>query len=91
MWARCKWSCHSLPSSVVVLQSGDDLTVSGRALVGGSPQYEADIRVYFDNVLKASGKRISYYTTTLTNVTQSGVVKVEGQPKNSSDIGEKYR
>ena len=75
-------------SSVVVLQSGDDLTVSGRALVGGSPQYEADIRVYFDNVLKASGKGFPYYTTTLTNVTQSGVVKVEGQPKNSSDIGE---
>lgn len=81
----------SQPSSgVVVLQSGDDLTVSGRAVVGGNPQYEADIRVYFDNVLKASGKGYPYYTTTLTNITQSGVVKVEGQPKNSSDIGENF-
>lgn len=81
----------SQPSSgVVVLQSGDALTLSGRAVVGGNPQYEADIRVYFDNVLEASGKGYPYYTTTLTNITQSGLVKVEGQPKNSSDIGESF-
>ncbi len=79
----------SQPSTnVVVLQTGDNLTISGRAVVGGAPQYEADIRIYFDNVLKASGKGFPYYTTTLTNITQSGVIKVEGQPKNSSDIGE---
>ena len=79
----------SLPTSnVVVLQSGDNLTISGCAVVGGNPQYEADIRIYFDDVLKASGKGYPYYTANLTNITKSGVVKVEGQPKNSSDIGE---
>ena len=79
----------SLPTSnVVVLQSGDNLTISGCAVVGGNPQYEADIRIYFDDVLKVSGKGYPYYKANLTNITQSGVVKVEGQPKNSSDIGE---
>ncbi|MGB0260018.1 MAG: alpha-amylase family glycosyl hydrolase [Flavobacteriaceae bacterium] len=74
-------------AEVVVLNSGDDLEVKARSMIAGSPQV-GDVWVYFNNQLIASGQGYPVFTAQISNITQSGIVKVESRPFGETDIGE---
>lgn len=74
-------------AEVVVLNSGDDLEVKARSSIAGSPQV-GDVWVYFNNQLIASGQGYPVFTAQISNITQSGIVKVESRPFGETDIGE---
>ncbi len=75
-------------SNPVVVNSGGSLTISavmrvqGNTVVGG-------FKVFLNNTQIASGNGFPTYSTTLTNLTTGGVIKVVGTPQGSTDSGEK--
>ena len=74
-------------STPVVIESGGSVNISASSSMAGELKV-GDIWVYFNDELKDSGQGYPYYTTTLTNITESGVVKVEGRPFGETEKGE---
>jgi len=74
-------------STPVAIESGGNVTVSASSLMAGELKV-GDIWVYFNDELKDSGQGYPYYTTTLTNITESGEIKVKGRPFGETDKGE---
>ncbi len=75
-------------SNPVVVSSGASLPLSAVMRVQGNTVAGA-FKVYLNNTQIASGNGFPSYSTTLTNLTTSGVIKVVGTPQGQSDTGEK--
>ncbi len=75
-------------SNPVVVSSGGSLPISAVMRVQGNTVVGA-FQVFLNNTQIASGNGFPTYSTTLTNLTTSGVIKVVGTPQGSTDTGEK--
>ena len=76
-------------SSAVVLNSGDDLNVSATISFQGSTTVQGSYEVFFNNVSIATGTcGFPSCNTTISNITESGIVRFVGTPPSSSDTGE---
>jgi hypothetical protein len=76
----------SNPSGDAVLNSGDNLTISATMKKLGSTTVGA-FEVFLNEVSVASGSAFPNYNTTLTNLTTSGTIRVQGTPSGSTESG----
>ena len=67
--------------------SGGSLTISANMTVQGSSEV-GNFEVFLNEVSVATGTGFPNFSTTLTNLTSGGTVKVVGAPFSSSDSGE---
>ncbi len=67
--------------------SGGSLTISANMTVQGSSEV-GNFEVFLNEVSVATGTGFPTFSTTLTNLTSGGTVKVVGTPFSSSDSGE---
>ena len=67
--------------------SGGSLTISANMTVQGSSEV-GNFEVFLNEVSVATGTGFPNFSTTLTNLTSGGTVKVVGTPFSSSDSGE---
>ena len=75
--------------SIVVINSGDDLTVSGTIIYQGSTTVQGNFEVFYNNVSVGTGTcGFPTCSTTITNITESGIVKFVGTPPGSTETGE---
>ena len=72
----------------VIVNSGGSLPLSANMRLQGNLVVGA-FQVFLNNNLIASGNGFPTYTTTLTNLTTSGVIKVVGTPQGQTDTGER--
>jgi 1,4-alpha-glucan branching enzyme len=76
-------------SNVVVLNSGDNLSVSATIAFQGSTTVQGSFEVFYNNVSVATGScGFPSCNTTISNITESGTVRFVGSPPSSSDTGE---
>nr|WP_321221860.1 alpha-amylase family glycosyl hydrolase [uncultured Psychroserpens sp.] len=76
-------------SNIVVLNSGDNLTVSATIAFQGSTVVQGSFEVFYNDVSVATGTcGFPSCNTTISNITESGTVKFVGSPPSSSDTGE---
>lgn len=76
-------------SNVVVLNSGDDLSVSATIAFQGSTVVQGSFEVFYNNVSVATGNcGFPACNTTIPNITESGTVRFVGSPPSSPDTGE---
>ncbi|WP_178983249.1 alpha-amylase family glycosyl hydrolase [Winogradskyella helgolandensis] len=76
-------------SEVVVLNSGDDLSVSATITYQGSTTVMGSFEIFYNNVSVSTGNcGFPACNSTLTNITESGTVKFVGTPPSSTDTGE---
>ena len=76
-------------SNLVVLNSGDDLSISATIGYQGTTTVQGTFEVFFNDTPIASGNcGFPACNTTLSNITENGIVKFVGSPPNSSDTGE---
>ncbi len=75
-------------SDPVVVNPGGNLPISAVMRVQGNTVVGA-FKVFLNNTQIASGNGFPTYSTTLTNLTTSGVIKVVGTPQGQTDSGEK--
>lgn len=75
-------------SNPVVVTSGGSLPISAVMRVQGNTVV-GSFQVFLNSTQIASGSGFPTYTTTLTNLTTSGVIKVVGTPQGQTDTGEK--
>lgn len=73
--------------STVVVSSGGSLNISANMSTAGSTQV-GDFNVFYNNTLITSGQGYPNYNYTLTNITQSGTLKIVGTPFGQSDSGD---
>ncbi len=76
----------SNPSGDVVLNSGDDLSISATLSTNGSTGV-GNFEVFLNEVSVASGGGFPNYNTTLTNLTTSSTIRVQGTPNSSTENG----
>ncbi len=77
----------STPStSTLVINSGDNISVSATMAMAGTSKV-GDFWVYFNNTLLTTGQGYPNFSTTISNVTQNGIVKVEGLPFGETEKG----
>jgi 1,4-alpha-glucan branching enzyme len=74
-------------SDPVVVSSGGSLQVSANMRLQGNLTVGA-FQVFLNDNLIASGNGFPNYSTTLTNLTTGGVIKVVGTPSGQTDTGE---
>ena len=76
-------------SNLVVLNSGSNLSVSATIKFQGSTTVQGSYEIFYNNVSIATGScGFPSCNYTITNITQSGTVKVVGSPPGSSETGE---
>ncbi|WP_047550605.1 alpha-amylase family glycosyl hydrolase [Psychroserpens sp. Hel_I_66] len=76
-------------SNVVVLNSGDDLSVSATIAFQGSTTVQGTFEVFYNDVSISTGNcGFPACSTTISNITESGIVRFVGSPPSSSDTGE---
>lgn len=75
-------------SDPVVVNSGGNLAVSAFMRLQGATVV-GSFQVFLNDNLVASGNGFPNYSTTLTNLTTSGTIKVVGTPNGQTDTGEK--
>lgn len=80
----------SAPSSnIVVLNSGDNLTVSGTIIFQGSTTVQGSFEIFYNEVSIATGNcGFPVCSTTIDNITESGTMKFVGTPPGSTETGE---
>ncbi|OMP31891.1 alpha-amylase family glycosyl hydrolase [Mangrovimonas sp. DI 80] len=71
----------------VIVESGGNLSISAYMQSAGTTQVGA-FEVLYNNVSVATGQGFPTYSTTLTNVTESGTVTVIGTPSGSTESGQ---
>ena len=78
------------PSSFpVVINSGDNLSVSATISFQGSITVQGSYEVFFNNVSVATGTcGFPTCSTTIPNITENGIVRFVGSPTTSPDEGE---
>ena len=76
-------------SNLVVLNSGDDLSISASIAFQGETTVQGTFEVFYNDVAVASGNcGFPACNTTIPNITENGIVRFVGSPPNSSDFGE---
>ncbi len=75
-------------SDPVVVSSGGSLQISANMRIQGSTVV-GNFQVFLNETQVASGMGFPTYSTTLTNLTTSGTIKVVGTPTGQTDTGEK--
>lgn len=84
-----KINLNNPSSTPVVLQNGDDLTISANIAYQGSVTVQGSFEVFYNNVSVATGTcGFPTCSTTIPNITESGTVKFVGSPTNTTDTGE---
>lgn len=78
------------PSSFpVVINSGDNLSVSATIAFQGSVTVQGSFEVFYNNVSVATGTcGFPTCSTTIPNITENGIVRFVGSPTTSTDEGE---
>lgn len=74
---------------LVVINSGDDLNVSANIIFQGNTTVQGSIEVFYNDALV--GNTTCGFPTcnaTISNITESGIVKIIGTPPNSTDTGD---
>ena len=80
---------NSPTSDLVVVNSGDNLEVNAAVIFQGSAVPQSSIEVFYNNISVATGScGFPNCSATITNITESGEVKIVGTPKDSSETGE---
>lgn len=74
-------------SSPAFVNNGGDLVINANMTVQGMAEV-GSFEVFVDNVSVATGNGFPNFSTTLTNLTSGGIVKIVGSPFSSSDTGE---
>lgn len=76
-------------NDIVVLNSGDDLSVSATIIFQGSTTVQGSFEIFYNDVSVATGScGFPICNSTLNNITESGTVKFVGTPPGSSETGE---
>ncbi len=76
-------------SSQVVVNSGSNLTVSAIIAFQGSTTVQGSFEVFYNNVSVANGTcGFPTCSSTISNITESGTVRIVGSPPGTSDTGE---
>ncbi|OUS03606.1 alpha-amylase [Flavobacteriales bacterium 33_180_T64] len=80
----------SQPSNnIVVLNSGDNLSVSATIIFQGSTTVAGSFELFYNDVSIATGScGFPACNSTITNITESGTVKFVGTPPGSTETGE---
>ncbi len=78
------------PSSFpVVVNSGDDLSVSATISFQGSTTVQGSFEVFYNNISVATGTcGFPSCSTTIPNITENGIVRFVGSPTSTPDTGE---
>lgn len=75
--------------SVVIINSGDNLAISATISFQGDTTVQGSFDIFFNDVLISSGScGFPACNTTLTNITESGIVKFVGTPPSSTETGD---
>ncbi|MGF1555260.1 alpha-amylase family glycosyl hydrolase [Paucihalobacter sp.] len=74
-------------NDLVVLNSGDNLLVRANLRYLGNIE-AGSFQVFFNDAQVANGNGFPTFQTTLTNITQSGTVRIVGSPFSNSEVGE---
>ncbi len=74
-------------NDLVVLNSGDNLLVRANLRYLGNIE-AGSFQVFFNDVQAANGNGFPTFQTTLTNITQSGTIRIVGSPFSTSEVGE---
>ena len=76
-------------TDLVVVNSGDNLSVSAEIKFQGSTTVQGSIEVFYNDVSVATANcGFPACNATITNITESGEVRVIGTPPNSTETGE---
>lgn len=76
-------------SNFVIVNSGDNIPISGTISAQGSTTVAGNLEVFFNDISVASTTcGFPTCNTQITNVTQSGTVRVVGTPPSSTETGE---
>lgn len=74
---------------LVVLNSGDNLSITAQIDFQGSTTVQGSIEIFYNDVSVATGScGFPNCNATITNITESGEVRVVGTPPNSTETGE---
>jgi len=84
-----KINLNNPSSTPIVLESGDDLTISATIAYQGSVTVQGSFEVFYNDISVATGTcGFPTCSTTIPNITESGTVKFVGSPNNTTDTGE---
>ncbi|WP_417556739.1 alpha-amylase family glycosyl hydrolase [Mesoflavibacter zeaxanthinifaciens] len=84
-----KINLNNPSSTPIVLESGDDLTISATIAYQGSVTVQGSFEVFYNDISVATGTcGFPTCSTTIPNITESGTVKFVGSPTNTTDTGE---
>jgi hypothetical protein len=84
-----KINLNNPSSTPIVLESGDDLTISATIAYQGSVTVQGSFEVFYNDISVATGTcGFPSCSTTIPNITESGTVKFVGSPNNTTDTGE---
>ncbi|WP_033959980.1 alpha-amylase family glycosyl hydrolase [Psychroserpens jangbogonensis] len=76
-------------SSPVVINSGDDLTINALIAFQGSTTVMGSFEIFYNNVSVDTGTcGFPTCSSTIQNITESGIVRVVGSPTSTTDTGE---
>lgn len=76
-------------SGQVLVRSGENLTVSATISFQGSTTVQGSFEVFYNNVPVSTGNcGFPACNATITNITESGIVKFVGSPPDSAETGE---
>ena len=76
-------------SDIVVLNSGDNLSVSATIIFQGSSTVQGSFEIFYNDVSISTGScGFPACNATINNITQSGTVKFVGTPPGSTETGE---
>ena len=76
-------------SSEVVINSGDNLTVSALIAFQGTTTVMGSFEIFYNNVSVATGTcGFPTCNSTIPNITESGIVRIVGSPTSTTDTGE---
>lgn len=76
-------------NEIVVINSGSNLSVSATITYQGSTTVQGSFEIFYNNISVVTGTcGFPACNSTLTNITESGTVKIVGTPPGSTDTGE---
>lgn len=80
----------SQPSNnIVVVESGDDIQVSATIIFQGTSTVQGTFEIFYNDISVATGTcGFPICNATISNITESGIVKIIGTPPGSIETGE---
>lgn len=86
---RVKVNINNPTSDLVLINSGDNISVNASIDFQGSTTVQGTFEVFYNNVLVSSGScGFPACNTVISNITESGTVRFVGTPPGSSETGE---